>query len=133
MSGLTVVQGNDTSESLFAELLKIIKSYPIATVFGYNVDGITSVVHSEDYHPMIRFYIFSKSHSPVGEIVYPGKSLLLRKDHSRQGYPTFIDLEGVNQVMESLIRQAKDRRNTTCVSQTGVEYKDMDKILEVRP
>lgn len=122
MSNLEVASGDEACGALFKEIMELVNSYPITTVFGCDMDGLTSVINHKDAHPYIRFYIFARSAAPVAEVRYDGVSILLVKDHSKQDSPPFVHPDQLNKEMSVLVSLIKARRNEACILETRVSY-----------
>lgn len=125
MSNLEIASGDKTCGALFKEIMELVNSYPITTVFGCDMDGIVSVINHKEAHPYIRFYIFARSAAPVAEIRYDGVSILLVKDHSKQNSPPFVHPDQLNKEMSVLVSLIKARRNEACILETRVSYDEM--------
>lgn len=125
MSNLEIASGDEACVALFKEIMELVNSYPITTVFGCDLDGLTSVINHKEAHPYIRFYIFGRSAAPVAEIRYDGVSILLVKDHSQQDSPPFVHPDRLTKEMSVLVSLIKARRNEACSLETGVSYVEM--------
>lgn len=118
-------------KALHDELLDVIRSYPITTVFSAGVNDLTTVVYEAE-PSRTRFYLFSRSASPVGELSNNGDYLILHpyKVPGQPGDQYATDAQIVKEV-RSAIGAAKFRRDQVCSLETRMTYDELTADLPV--
>ena len=112
-------------EALYDELIDVIKSYPITTVFAAGVNDLTTVVYeAEPYR--VRFYLFSNSPQPVAELSNKGTYLVLHpfQDTFRPG-DHYISEERIITELKATIHQAMIKRDQACSLDTRMTYEEL--------
>lgn len=114
-------------KKLYDELMDVIRSYPVATVFATGIEDLTSVVFTHDLRigDMVRFYLFSSSATPLAELTADGGYLILypygNKNNSGDRY---LSDEDIFQEMKTLVALAYDRRDQACSLDTRMTYNE---------
>jgi len=112
-------------EALYKELMDVIRSYPITTVFATGVNELTTVVY--DVAPYrVRFYLFSNSPQPVAELSNDGAYLILHpfKDSFRAG-DHYVSEDRIIADMRGTIHAAMVKRDQACCADTRMTYEQL--------